>query len=113
MRRVRCGRGRRGASSGSAREARRRWRRLRHVARTIGALRAAGRRRGAPPEEDADAAASELAVFGSFLAASPDDGGEVLINEVAGMGARTRPASASHPLAAGLGYGALSCVAVH
>ena len=63
--------------------------------------------------EDADAAASELAVFGSFLAASPDDGGEVLINEVAGMGARTRPASASHPLAAGLGYGALSCVAVH
>ena len=59
------------------------------------------------------AAASELAVFGSFLAASPADGGKVLIDEVAGMGARTRPASASHPLATGLGYGALSCVAVH
>ena len=57
-------------------------------------------------------AASELAAFGAYLSAPPDDGAAVLIDTVAGLGARTRPAEASHPLASGLGYGALSCVAV-
>ena len=37
---------------------------------------------------------------------------QVIIDRLAGLGARTRPADPSHPLAAGLGYGALSCVAV-
>lgn len=54
------------------------------------------------------AATSEVATFGVFLAAN--GGGEVLRNEAAGVGARTRPADPGHPLAAELGYGALSCV---
>ena len=58
-----------------------------------------------------NAATSEVAVFGAYLTAPPADGGEVLINEAAGLGVRTRPADRSHPLAAGLGYGALSCAA--
>ena len=57
-------------------------------------------------------AASEVAAFGSFLAAPAADGGEVLIDAVAGLGARTRPADPTHPLAQGLGYGALSAVSV-
>ena len=58
----------------------------------------------------AGAATSEVATFGVFLAAR--GGGETLRNEVAGVGARTRPADPAHTHAAGLGYGALSCVQV-
>ena len=58
----------------------------------------------------AGAATSEVATFGVFLAAR--GGGETLRNEVAGVGARTRPADPAHTHAAGLGYGALSCVHV-
>ena len=57
-------------------------------------------------------AASEVAAYGTYLSAPLDDGGEVLVDACAGLGARTRPADPAHPLAAGLGYGALSCVAV-
>ena len=57
-----------------------------------------------------DAAASEIAAFGCHLTAPPADGGEAIIDRVAGFGARTRPVDSSHPLAGGLGYGALNCV---
>lgn len=40
-----------------------------------------------------------------------DAKGTVLINELAGFGARTRPAKNTHRLSPRLGYGALSCVA--
>ena len=56
-------------------------------------------------------ATSEVAAFGSFLATAQVDGNETLIDETAGFGARTRPADPTHLLAAGLGYGALNCVA--
>ena len=53
------------------------------------------------------AVAAEVAAFGCYL----DDGrGVRLIDELAGFGARTRPLSDTHPLAAQLGYGALSAV---
>lgn len=52
-------------------------------------------------------AASEVATYGAFLAA-PD--GRVLVNDAAGMGVRTRPASRQHELSDALGYGAVNCV---
>ena len=52
-------------------------------------------------------AVSEVASFGAFVA---DASGEILMNEAAGFGARTRPGDATHALAASLGYGALSCI---
>ena len=65
-------------------------------------------------------AVAEVCAFGAYLTAPPADGGgggggggEVLINAVAGFGARTRPADATHNLAAELGYGALSGCAVY
>ena len=59
-------------------------------------------------------AVSELAVYGAFLSlgegvAAPDE--PPIVNECAGMAARTRPVDAGHPLSAHLGYGALSCIA--
>lgn len=52
-------------------------------------------------------AASEVAAFGCYL----DDGaGNVIMDRVAGFGARTRPTQSTHPLAAALGYGALNAV---
>ena len=56
-------------------------------------------------------AMSELATFGAYLSASQCGGGDApLVNRLAGMGARTRPARPDHPLSKGLGYGAISCV---
>jgi hypothetical protein len=52
-------------------------------------------------------ATSEVAAFGCYL----DDGaGNAITDQVAGFGARTRPARSTHPLAAELGYGALNAV---
>ncbi|KAL1523805.1 hypothetical protein AB1Y20_018727 [Prymnesium parvum] len=53
-------------------------------------------------------AVSEVASFGAFVA---DETGRVIMNELAGFGARTRPSESDHPLAKSLGYGALTCVA--
>ena len=68
----------------------------------------------APPPAGADlhvdAAVSELASFGAFLAgAEAFAEGDALVNACAGVGARTRPAAAHHPRAKEIGYGALSC----
>ena len=52
-----------------------------------------------------DEALSEVAAYGVFAA---DASGRVLVNAHAGCGARIRPADPHHPLAAALGYGALS-----
>ena len=53
-------------------------------------------------------ASSEVATFGVFL--SERGGAPPLLNCAAGIGARVRPADLRHPLAAEVGYGALSCV---
>ena len=68
----------------------------------------------APPPAGAvvhvDAAVSELASFGAFLAgAEAFAEGDALVNACAGVGARTRPAASDHPRAKEIGYGALSC----
>jgi len=62
---------------------------------------------GAVEQLAAAEGASEVAAFGCYL----DDGnGHTLVDELAGFGARTRPVSGAHPLARGLGYGALNAV---
>ena len=52
-------------------------------------------------------ACSEVATFGAFL---KDADGTTLVDQLAGLGARTRPSLACHPIASELGYGAVSCV---
>ena len=54
-------------------------------------------------------AVAEIAAYGVFVA---DASGEVLVNTHAGSGARIRPAYQTHPLAAAVGYGALSTCCV-
>ena len=55
-----------------------------------------------------DEVTSEIAVYGAFLSLAGER--DPRINVCAGVAARTRPVDAMHPLTAGLGYGALSCV---
>lgn len=52
-------------------------------------------------------AVSEVATYGSYLS---DSSSKVLLNELAGVGARTRAASYAHPISKDLGYGAVSGV---
>lgn len=52
-------------------------------------------------------AVSEVATFGCYL---EDGHGNIVFDEVAGYGARTRPACSTHSLAGELGYGALCSV---
>ena len=60
--------------------------------------------------EISQAAVSEIAAYGAFLT-HPGPTTEPLINECAGLAARTRPASTQHELTSSLGYGALSLIA--
>ena len=56
-------------------------------------------------------AVSEVAVYGAYLTMPGED--VPVINTSAGVAARTRPDDATDPVAASLGYGALSCVAAY
>jgi hypothetical protein len=55
-------------------------------------------------------AVSEVATYGAYLSLAGQENSAIIVNCLAGLGARTRVCSRDHPIAQVLGYGAVSGV---